>query len=51
LDDYGIGVYYIDINWILQQTSIPTKIECIKITDKYNNEPINNNVRNISYGI
>ena len=28
-----------------------TKIECIKITDKYNNEPINNNVRNISYGI
>ena len=51
LDDYGIGVYYIDINWILQQISIPTKIECIKITDKYNNEPINNNVRNISYGI
>jgi len=35
LDDYGIGVYYVDISWILQQTSIPTKIKCIKITDYY----------------
>ena len=37
MDDCGIGVYYIDINWILQQTSIPTKIEFIKITDNSNN--------------
>ena len=51
LNDYGIGVYYVDISWILQQTCIPTKIECIKITDIYNNEPINNNVKNIPYGI
>jgi len=33
LDDCGIGLYYIDINWILQQISIPTKIECVKIRD------------------
>ena len=51
LNDYGIGVYYVDISWILQQTCIPTKIECIKITDIYNNEPINYNVKNIPYGI
>ena len=35
LDDYGIGLYYIDINWILKQISIPTKIECVKIRDIY----------------
>ena len=34
LDDYAIGLYYIDINWILQQISIPTKIECVKIRDR-----------------
>ena len=52
LDDYTIGVYYVDISWILQQTNIPTKIECIKIKDKYKDyKPINNNVKNISYGI
>jgi hypothetical protein len=39
LDDYGIGLYYIDINWILQQISIPTKIECVKIRDIYDDEP------------
>lgn len=38
--DYGIGVYFVDINWILQQTT-PTKIKYVKITDKYyDNKPI-----------
>jgi hypothetical protein len=47
--DCGIDIYYVDINWILQQTSIPIKIECDKISDKFK---INHtNVRNITYGI
>lgn len=31
--DNEIGVYYVDMNWILQQTYIPSKIESIKIFD------------------
>jgi hypothetical protein len=28
--DMGINIYYIDTNWILQQTKIPSYIQCIK---------------------
>ena len=51
--DYGIGIYFVDIDWILQQKTTPTKIECVKITDPYNNEPIisSNNTRQITSSI
>lgn len=47
-DDCGIGIYYVDINWILKQkTKViwvsrlkkePVKIDCVKITDIYSEE-------------
>ena len=37
-DDCGIGVYYVDSNWILNQKTIPKKIVCVKITDIYSEE-------------
>jgi uncharacterized protein YkuJ len=33
--DHGIGVYFVDINWIIQQQTIPTKIKYFIITDVY----------------
>jgi len=52
-DDCGVGLYYIDINWILQQKEVPTKIECIKITDVYSIEPSSSstNYRQKTFGI
>jgi hypothetical protein len=42
LESYALGVYYVNINWILQQTIIPSEIKCIKITDEYNKKNVNN---------
>lgn len=35
LNEYSIGVYYVDFNWILQQPShiTPSRIQCLKIRD------------------
>jgi uncharacterized protein YkuJ len=35
--DMGIEIYYINIDWILQQTNVPKKIECIKIKNYLEN--------------
>ncbi len=31
--DHGIGIYFVDIDWILRQKTKPAKIECVKICD------------------
>lgn len=38
-DDYCVGLYYVDIKWILQQKTIPIKIECIRVFNKCIREP------------
>lgn len=33
--DHLIGVYFVDIDWIMQQQTTPIKIECVKVVDEY----------------
>jgi uncharacterized protein YkuJ len=34
LNDYGIGIYNIDFNWILQQKTLPNELVCVRIIDE-----------------
>lgn len=49
LNEYSIGLYYVDYNWILQQSSdiIPSRIKCLKIRDPYSSD-VACNVKSIS---
>lgn len=55
--DHGIGVYFVDIIWIMQQQTIPTKIKYVKINDIYNEKDVSkpvissNNIRRITSSI